>query len=191
MLITQLLFTLYLLWGEIFQCCPPLPYVYLWSSARAAHLIILMKMNSCLLKQLLPGNWITDEENSCYPNSLLPGNFGTRPKISLHVHHAYLNAAQNICVLFYSNPQGGCGGQFFLWMPCESGLAVICQNCFPFSGIFPASWAQNLADLLSFSSHILTFSLKLYYCKRVQYPVQKSCPVSNTGGADFPINTND
>ena len=40
--------------------------------ARAAHLIIQIQMNSCLSKQLLLSNWITDEEDS-----LLPGNFGT------------------------------------------------------------------------------------------------------------------
>ena len=65
------------------------------SSTHAAHLIVSEQMNSCLPEQLLPGNWITDEENSCYPNSLLPGNLGIGTLFSLHVHHAYLNIAQN------------------------------------------------------------------------------------------------
>ena len=30
------------------------------------------------------------------------------------MHHSYLNIAQNIRVLFCSNPQGGCGGKCFL-----------------------------------------------------------------------------
>ena len=53
-----------------------LPLPYLWSSARAVHLIILILTDSCLPKQHLPSNWITNEENCYYPNSLLPVNFG-------------------------------------------------------------------------------------------------------------------
>ena len=45
-------------------------------SARAVHLIILILTDSCLPKQHLPSNWITNEENCYYPNSLLPVNFG-------------------------------------------------------------------------------------------------------------------
>ena len=32
-------------------------------------LLVSVQINSCLSEQLLPGNWITDEEISCYPNS--------------------------------------------------------------------------------------------------------------------------
>ena len=49
---------------------PALNMLILYSSSD--HLIMI---NSWLLKQLLPGYWITDEENRCYPNSSLPGNF--------------------------------------------------------------------------------------------------------------------
>ena len=48
----------------------------------------LIQMNSCLPEQLLCGNLITNEENSCY--------LGTSTQFSLHVHHTYLNTAQNI-----------------------------------------------------------------------------------------------
>ena len=79
MSITQVLFTWYLLWGKFFHFSPALPIPYLWSSTHAAHLIILIHINSCLPKQLLPSNWVPDEEHSSYPNSLLPCNFGTGP----------------------------------------------------------------------------------------------------------------
>ena len=59
--------------------------------AQAAHLKIVIQINSCLPEQLLPGNWITDEENS-----LLPGNFGIGPSFFF----------ERAPVLFYSNPQG-------------------------------------------------------------------------------------
>ena len=99
--------------GEKWTFAPPLPY--LWSIACAAHLIILIRINSFLPKQLLPENWITNEENSCYLNSLLPSNFGNGTLFSLHVHHAYLNISPNIWVIFYSNPLNGFGGKFFVF----------------------------------------------------------------------------
>ena len=77
--------------------------------AHAAHLKIVIQINSCLPEQLLPGNWITDEENS-----VLPGNFGIGPSFFF----------ARAPVLFYSNPQGryGRGGQFC--SNCESTLTV-------------------------------------------------------------------
>ena len=55
---------------------PPLPIFDLVHPG-AAHLIILVQLNSCLPEQLLPGNWITVKENSCLPEQLLPCNLGT------------------------------------------------------------------------------------------------------------------
>ena len=56
----------------------------LWSGVCSVHYIILwILMNNCLPEQLLPSNWITNEENSCYPNSLLPNNLSTSTIFSL------------------------------------------------------------------------------------------------------------
>ena len=93
----------------------PFPIFDLLHVLCAAHLIILIRINSFLPKQLLPDNWITNEENSCYLNSLLPSNFGNGTLFSLHVHHAYLNISPNILVIFYSNPLNGFGGKFFVF----------------------------------------------------------------------------
>ena len=75
----------------------PLPFPIfdlVHNTAHAAHLLVSVQMNSCIPEQLLPGNWITDEENSCYPNSSLPGSF------------------QCQSIIFYSNPHGRCDWQF-------------------------------------------------------------------------------
>ena len=58
--------------GEENLLLPP-PLTHLWSSARAAHLLVSVQMNSCIPELLLPGNWKTDKENNCYPNSSLSG----------------------------------------------------------------------------------------------------------------------
>ena len=57
--------------GLNYLSSPSLSLIY---SAGAVHLLVSVQMNSFLPEQLLPGNWITDEENSCYPNSSLPTN---------------------------------------------------------------------------------------------------------------------
>ena len=89
-------------------------------------------MNSCLPEQLFRGNWVTDEENSYYLNSLVPGALGNGPLFSLHVHHAHLNTAQNVWVLFYSNTQGVVGNFFFQFH--ASPPYQWWQNCFRFPG---------------------------------------------------------
>ena len=53
-------------------------------------------MNSCLPKQILPRNWIFNEENNCDPNSLFPGN---------RSYWFYSTLTYTI--------QDGCGGRFF------------------------------------------------------------------------------
>ena len=106
--------TYYCLWGEYVSFAHPLPY--LWSSASAVHLLITVQMSICLSEQLLPGNWITGEENSCYPNSSLPRNLWIQSIIfsARAPCLQYFNKAQNIWVLFYSNPPGGRAGNFSL-----------------------------------------------------------------------------
>ena len=48
--------------GRKIMFASPLPLVHV-------QFILSVQINSCLSEQLLPGNWITDEEISCYPNS--------------------------------------------------------------------------------------------------------------------------
>ena len=96
----QVTVTMYSLWGEHLLLPLPFPIFDL------VHVQLIMLV-SVQMKSCLPGNWITNEEKSCYPNSLLPSNHWSRSIISLHVHHAYFNKAQNLWLLFYSNPQGG------------------------------------------------------------------------------------
>ena len=127
--------------GKFFPFAPLIPY--LWYIARAAHLIIQIQMNSCLSKQLLLSNWITDEEDS-----LLPGNFGT-------------TCTLKIWVLFYCNPQGGWGGQSFLSIPCVSALAVTCQNCFPNFTDFYWQFCSILCSKLGV--FIILFFAVVYY----------------------------
>ena len=144
------------MWGGKIFFVPPL--LYLLSSACAVHLLFSVQMTSCLSQQLLPSNWITGEENSCYPNSSLP----LVPVHNFHMHHAYFNTAQNIWVLFNSNPPGGWAGNFFFnsdrlcseWLFKHDSLAEFsnrhCFNYFCFSLILKGSlW------LAGFSSYAL------------------------------------
>ena len=52
---------------------------------------------------------------------------------------------------FYSNPQGGCGGQFFLSIPCE----------FTFTVTFAASSGQNFGEFVVLSLPTSAFALIL------------------------------
>ena len=103
--------------------------------------------------------------NSCYPNSSLPpGDYWHWSLISLHVHHAYFNKAQNIWVLFYSNPPGGAGN---FPIPSESVDAMTWLNCLCFGGFFASDFCGIFSAyiwrifLSSFLLHIFTFSLIL------------------------------
>ena len=98
-----------LLGGKNIDFCPPLPY--LWLSARADHLIHWIQMTSCFTKQLLPGNWHYRWREQLLPEQLITRNLWYRSIISLHVHHAYLNIAQNIWV--YSTLTHRVGGLGF------------------------------------------------------------------------------
>ena len=109
-----------------------------------------------------PVTRLPDEENSCYSNSSLPYNRWYRSIISLHLHHAYLNITQNIWVLFYSNPQGGCGGQFFPCI-CASPLRQwLARTVFQFADFF----SHNLAD---FPAIFCTYFDFFFDIKKVQY----------------------
>ena len=79
-------------------------------------------MTSCFTKQLLHSNLHYQLENSCYPNSSLTGTL-YRSIISLHVHHAYLNTAQNQNIWVYSTLTHQVGGRVFLRF-CASPLAL-------------------------------------------------------------------
>ena len=66
----------------------PFPIFDLVHVQLIAHLLVSVQMNSCLPKQLLPGNWITDEENSCNLNSRLLINICYRSIFSMYMHHS-------------------------------------------------------------------------------------------------------
>ena len=100
----------YFLWGGLISFCPS-PFL---SLICAAHLLVSVQMNSCLPKQLLPGNWITNEENSCHPSSSLPANFWYRSIIVFACAPCLSLYRPKYMCIFYCNPQGGCGGQLFL-----------------------------------------------------------------------------
>ena len=122
-------------------------------------------MSCCFSKQLLPGNWNTNEESSCYPNSSLPGNLcSTVPYVSLHMHHAYLKISQNIWVYSNLTHRAGVAGNFFFLNPYKSVFTVTCQNYLYFggfsSGNFRGISALKMWQILSsYPLHILTFSL--------------------------------
>ena len=61
----------------------------------ADHLILWIQMTSCSTKQLLPSN-LHYQLEQLLPEQLINQNLLYRPIICLHVHHAYLNIAQNI-----------------------------------------------------------------------------------------------
>ena len=56
----------------------PLPFLIFDLVHMQFILLVSVQMNSCSPEQLLPSNWIADEDNSCYPNSSLPGNLWYR-----------------------------------------------------------------------------------------------------------------
>ena len=64
-------------------------------------------------KQLLPGKWHYRRREQLLPEQLITRNLWYRSIISLHVHHAYLNIAQNIWV--YSTLPHRAG-----WVFCNS-----------------------------------------------------------------------
>ena len=107
------------------------PLSYLWSSARAAHLIVSVQMNYCLPSQLLPNKWITDEENSCYPK-----NFSY-----LYIIFA---CGRSPCLFqpktyeFYSTITYGESGQSFFWISCppQNDLPELFTNLEDFPGNF-------------------------------------------------------
>ena len=63
------------------------------------------------IKQLLPGKWHYRWREQLLPEQLITRNLWYRSIISLHVHHAYLNIAQNIWV--YSTLTHRVGGLGF------------------------------------------------------------------------------
>ena len=77
-------------------------------------------------------------------------------------HAPCLSIAQNLWVLFYTNPQGRCGGQCFFPCNCEYTLIETSQNCLPIRRFF----SNNLADF-----PILFFTYFEFFSdiKRVQY----------------------
>ena len=119
-------------------------------------------------------NWITDEENSCYPNSSLPENRWYWSIISLHMHHAYLNIAQNKWVLFYSNSQGRCGGQFFPCI-CASTLRqwlarTVCQ-CGDFSSNNLAVFSAIFFDFFSAATPLRQFNSSPGFVYTILHPI--------------------
>ena len=81
------------------------------------------------LKQLLPSNWITHAENSCGTRSPCLSEYSP-----ITVHKFYSTLTHWTADM--------CGGQFFLSIPCESTLAVTCQNCFIIFQIFFATFSS-------------------------------------------------
>ena len=135
--------TSYFCEGEKSHFAPALTLSLIWCTSCMAHLIVSVQMSSGLPKQLLPGNWITNEENSCYPNRSLPGNFCHRSIIFTACAHMLILIciAQTIhMIIFYSNPQGKCGGQFFpsnsVCSPFWKDLLQLISSFADFSGNF-------------------------------------------------------
>ena len=116
-------------------------------------------------EQLLPHNWINDEENSCYPNSLLPVTYQS-------VLFSAWATCLAIWVLFQSNPQGGCGSQIFSFIydicasPLWQWLARI-VDCFT---DYPGIPALKMLQIFLFVLIILTFVSDI---QRVQYLVDE------------------
>ena len=107
-------------WRKItLTIAPPLPN--LWSSAHA----------DVYPNSFYPVTGLTVKRTAVSRTAYYPVTFDTSPWFSMHVHHACLQRAQSIWVLFYSNPLGA-----------------------HFS-------TQNLANLSSYSLHISTLSLIL------------------------------
>ena len=138
-----------LLGGKNLDFCPTLPY--LWLSAHAEHLILWIQMTSCFTKQLLHSNLHYQLENSCYPNSSLTGTL-YRSIISLHVHHAYLNTAQNIWVYATLTHWVGapvflicCASPLTLWL---SWIVLILVDLLPTFCAFPPPPKKKLAHFL-------------------------------------------
>ena len=95
--------------------------------------------------------------NSCYPNSSLPVDYWHQSIISLHMHHAYLNIAQNIRVLFYSNPPGGGENNFLIL--CGSVNAMIrLTELFTFRRILCRQLLQHFLRL-----HLAHFPVVFYF----------------------------
>ena len=68
---------------------------YIWLSMQASHLILWIQITSFFTKQLLPSNQWREQ---LLPEQLITPNLWYRSIMSLHVHHAYLNIAQNMWV---------------------------------------------------------------------------------------------
>ena len=135
-------------------------------------------------KQLLNSKLHYQLENSCYPNSSLSGTL-YRSIISLHVHHAYLNTAQNIWV--YSTLTHQVRGWVFLWFcasPLTPWLSWIVLILVDFTTNFLCiSLCQHLRFFTCciFLLHDLTFSLtfkcvQCQACKGIKRGIiQKKC----------------
>ena len=107
--------------GRFFYFCSS-PSLSLIFSECAAHLIILLQMNSCLPEQILPGNWITNEKNSCSGQII----FSACAPCSSYPKYVSF-------ILQYSNPKGGFDRKFFRSIPFEFifiyNLWIFSSNC--------------------------------------------------------------
>ena len=93
----------------------------------------------------------------------------------MHVHHAYLDIAQNIRVLFYSNHQGGSGLLIFSFNYIQVHFDSDLPELFTNSWIFPAIFAAS--PRAKFGRFVVLFLIYFDFFshnKRVPYPVGKS-----------------
>ena len=115
-----------LLWGGKISLCPcPYPIFDLVHIMHVAHLIVSVQMSSGLPKQLLPGNF-------CHRSIIFTA--------CAHMLILICIAQTIHMIIFYSNPQGKCGGQFFpsnsVCSPFWKDLLQLISSFADFSGNF-------------------------------------------------------
>ena len=104
---------------------PALTLSLIWCTSCMAHLIVSVQMSSGLPKQLLPGNF-------CHRSIIFTA--------CAHMLILICIAQTIHMIIFYSNPQGKCGGQFFpsnsVCSPFWKDLLQLISSFADFSGNF-------------------------------------------------------
>ena len=100
---------------------------------------------------------ITNEENSCNLNSSLPVNRWNQSIISLYVHHAYLNIAQNKWVYSTQTHRAGVAGNFFSMTLYKSVLIGTCQNCLYFGRFFSGNFLRHFLCSVGIFCHLILY----------------------------------
>ena len=122
-------------------------------------------MTSCSPNNFYLVTNISNEENSCYPISSLTGNYWYRSLISVHMHHAYHDIAQNILVYSTLTHPAGRQAIFYNYVRVSghrdsTELFIFWWNFSP-SIFVTFSLPTFGAFSVVFSLHILMFSLIL------------------------------